>query len=72
MTAGHKHRVITVRRGGIAQRLLQRVVVWRTASEERADRSRFVYSDCPWNGYYRMTLLGFLHPLTGLTLRVEP
>ena len=68
MTAGHKHHVIKVRRNGRVQRVLQGITLWRTKSLATAERSRFVYTDS--RGGYRMSLLGFLHGLTGLVIEV--
>lgn len=67
---------IRVRRGGPAMRVLQGVTVHRTTDKERAERSLFAYAPAGGrytaaNGRYRLSLLGFLHGLIGLTLWVE-
>lgn len=78
MTAGHTHRNVGyLRRDGLALRLL-RVTVWRSRNMEAVDRSRFPYTGAPPDdmepderGYWRLTLLGFLHGLTGLTITTD-
>lgn len=69
MSAGHKHRIVTVRRDGRLHRALTGVTVRRTTDRAHAERSRFVYAETP--GGYRMSLLGFLHGLCGLTIAVK-
>ena len=70
MTAGHKHRTVHVRRNGLAQRVLQGTTLWRTDDLSAAERSRLIYSPDSRGGY-RLSLLGFLHGLTGLTIDVD-
>lgn len=75
MTAGHKHWSLPV--GPRMMRVL-RITVWRSRNLERVDRSRFPYTgrapddvrpdDC---GYWRLTLLGFLHGTTGFCAKVK-
>lgn len=70
MSAGHNHRTITVRRDGIVHRVLHRTTLSRTIRLDRAEASRFVYAPTV-DGHYRLSLLGFLHGLCGLTLDVR-
>lgn len=77
MTEGHKHRTVEVKRGSLVYRLLKKQF-FVTASGDRAEKSRFVYgpAPCPARGCtdmnrYGLSLLGLLHPLTGLTLEVK-
>jgi hypothetical protein len=73
VTAGHRHWVVPV--GPRTLRFLQSVTVWRSKDVSAVDRSRFPYTGVPHpsgldepyeDGYWRLTLLGFLHGLTGL------
>lgn len=65
----HRHRVVRLQRDGRLLRALE-VTVHTTDDRQRAERSRFTYR--PGAGLrYRMTLLGFLHGLTGLTIDVK-
>lgn len=74
MTAGHKHRVVRVKRGSRLHRVLTRPTL-RVATTDRADRSRFVYG--PVAGQHgvpflwRLSPLGVLHAMFGLTLDVR-
>jgi hypothetical protein len=75
VTAGHKHWSLPV--GPRTLRVL-RVTVWRSRNVEKVDRSRFPYAgrtpddvQPDDNGYWRLTLLGFLHGLTGFCARVD-
>jgi hypothetical protein len=69
MTAGHTHRIVKVRRGGLAHRLLTRRTLWVSGNLERVDRSRFVYGPTDDPDRWRLSPLGLLHGLTGLTLQ---
>jgi hypothetical protein len=70
MTDGHKHWAVTVSPRML--RFLQGVTVWRSRDMDAVDRSRFPYTgrtpddiEPDENGYWRLSLLGFLHGLTG-------
>lgn len=74
MTAGHRHWTLPV-----GPRLLRvlRVTVWRCSDLEKVDRSRFPYTgrtpddlEPDDHGYWRLTLLGFLHGTTGFCARI--
>lgn len=74
MTTGHKHWTLPV--GPRMLRVL-RITVWRSRDLEYVERSRFPYTgrtpddiDPDDRGYWRLTLLGFLHGLTGFCARV--
>lgn len=74
MTAGHKHRLLRVRRGGLVQRALCRPL-WHTRSKNRVMASPFVYGPCALSAGSRPTCwttsaLGILHGLFGLTLKL--
>ena len=74
MTTGHKHWAVTVSLR--TMRFLQGVTVWRSRDMAYVDRSRFPYTGrAPDDvrpddrGYWRLSLLGFLHGLTGFCAR---
>lgn len=69
MTAGHRHRYLHVAPDGLVYRFLRGTTIARTRDWQRAERSRFVYGP-DGHGGYRLSLLGFLHGLCGLTLAV--
>ena len=69
MTAGHKHRNLHVKPGGLVQRLLH-IRIARTSDVTRADHSRFVWRALP-DGTCELRLLGVLHALTGLVVVYE-
>ena len=74
MTTGHRHWVVPV--GPRTLRVLQGVTVWRSRDVVAVDQSRFPYTgrtpddlQPDENGYWRLSLLGFLHGLTGVCVR---
>lgn len=67
MSAGHRHRVLRLRRGRL-QRLLQTRLL--TADRARAERSRWVWVGQVAPDTYVLTPLSILHTLTGLCLVV--
>lgn len=77
MTAGHKHRVVTLKEQGILLHLLRTPLV-RTCDPARAERSKWVwgqtYERVAGDGPIRdvavfvLTPLGILHRFTGLTV----
>jgi hypothetical protein len=76
MTAGHKHWTVAV--GPRTRRVLQGVTVWRSRDMAAVDRSRFPYTgrtpddvEPDDRGYWRLSLLGFLHGLTGMCIRLK-
>ncbi len=72
MTTGHRHRTFTVKRDGLAIRVLRGVILWRSANIDHVESSRFVYRGEPdARGRYPLSLLGLLHGLTGLTLEAQ-
>lgn len=77
MTEGHKHRQVTVKRGGLIDGLLRRPVWW-SSNIEKVDRSPYPYGPDPaWEGppmdapRFYLSALSVLHRWTGLTLWVE-
>lgn len=70
MTAGHRHRVVAVRRHSLIHRALTRPTL-AVVGTRRADRSRFVYAATARPDRWRLSPLGLLHPLTGLTLHPQ-
>lgn len=78
MTAGHKHREVHVKRDGLAHRWLTVPSLVVTRNLDWVDRSRLVFGPmrcpggCHESGvYWRLSPLGVLHGLTGLTLVPE-
>lgn len=79
MTAGHKHWVILkVHPDSRVLRVLQSVTVWRSRDVVAVDRSRFPYTgktpdsiEPGAHGYWRLSLLGFIHGLTGAVVEVR-
>lgn len=80
MTAGHKHRHLLVKRNGLVRRVLTATVL-TTTDTEWVDRSRLVFGPVedtrreprpPRPETYRLSLLGLLHGLFGLTLVIKP
>lgn len=78
MSAGHKHRVVKIKKNSPIVHLLQTPLAW-TADKERAESSRWVwglhdYEEIAGDGpirrvpVYVMTPLSILHTLFGLTL----
>lgn len=75
MTDGHKHRTLNVKPNGVVRRILTRPTLHLSDDIERVDRSRFVYGPVEGEpGLYRLSPLGVLHGLFGVTLalRMEP
>lgn len=77
MTDGHRHWTIQV--GPRTMRFFQETTVHRCNDINKVDASRFPYTgrtsdtiEPDENGYWRLSLLGFLHGLTGLTLQRKP
>lgn len=71
MSEGHVHWHVTVRENSPFVRLLRSATVWRTHDAWKAKHSRYVYTPEGERATFRMSLLGWLHGLTGLTLEVE-
>lgn len=77
MTDNHKHRTIKVKRGGLVERLLRKPTLLTSSNFERVDRSRMVWGPVyPELGMHspawRLTPLGLLHGVFGLTLEMKP
>lgn len=70
MTAGHKHRFIQTTSTSWLFRVLVNTIVWRSRDLAKVEASRFVYKPAKRGDHWVMSLLGFLHPLTGLTLEL--
>ena len=71
MTAGHKHRQLSLRRSSWRYRLLTKPVLAVSDDLGRVDRSRFVWK--PYgDGGYCLSPLGFLHPIIGLEVVIQP
>lgn len=71
MTSGHKHRLLKVKRGGRLRRWLTKPTLLVSRNEEWVDRSRLVFGPVEGEeGAWRISPLGLLHGLTGLTLNV--
>lgn len=71
MTAGHQHRLVRVKDGGLVHRAL-RYPLLTTGRAGWVKNSIFVFGpveDAP--GRWNLTLLGILHGLTGLTLTTQ-
>ncbi|WP_418059941.1 hypothetical protein [Pimelobacter simplex] len=68
MTDGHRHHIVRVQHGGFIHRALTRPTL-AVVGVERADRSRFAYGPTSNPERWRLSPLGFLHGLTGLTLK---
>lgn len=74
MTSGHRHRTWTVKQDGVVHRALTVPTIWRTRRVAWARRSRLVFS--PVDTFedpevYRLSPLGLLHGLAGLTLEMR-
>lgn len=68
MTAGHRHRIVRLKRDGLLWRALTRPTLHVTDAR-RAQRSRFVYGKVSTElNTYRLSPLGVLHGLIGLSL----
>jgi hypothetical protein len=63
-------RPLPVTRDRLPYRLLVNTTIYRTRDRARAERSRFAYKPGP-DGWFHLSLLGFLHGAVGLTLWVE-
>lgn len=76
MTTGHKHRFIAAKRGGWIERIL-RTPLYVTTNLDKVERSRFVYVETQLalghehDHCWYLSLLGVLHPLTGLSLVID-
>lgn len=78
MSEGHKHRYVNVKYPFVWKLLSKPTVFYRNDTKKML-QSRFVYSDrySVKQGRYKMffrwkmSLLGFLHGLCGLTLKVD-
>ena len=70
MTAGHRHHNLKIERDSRLYRLLRKQWVFST-DLAYVERSRFVWGPAPEPERYGLSLLGLLHPLTGLTLEVD-
>lgn len=66
-------RIVHVKEGGPVYRVL-RATLTTTTDRRRAQRSRFMWGLESANGepFYRLTPLGVLHAVTGLTLCTSP
>lgn len=72
MTTGHKHRTIKVTRNSLLYRVLSKPTLLHDTDLDRLDASRFVFGPCPkHDDCYRLSPLGLLHGLTGLTLEMR-
>lgn len=76
MSAGHRHRTVKVRRGGRVHRWLTEPTLGY-ACERQAEASRYIWGPVSDSlgvipGLYRLSPLGLLHGLVGLTLWVQP
>lgn len=72
MTAGHRHRTVRVKRDGWLDRALRIPTLWHSTNYDWIDRSRLVFGPCDDVGYcWRLSPLGLLHGLIGLTLEVR-
>lgn len=76
MTEGHKHWDIKV--SPRVYRVLHSITVWRSKNLTAVDESRFPYTgrsadsiEPDDRGYWRLSLLGFLHGLTGFCVRLD-
>lgn len=69
MTRGHRHRTVTVRYKGLLHRVLTMTLF--TVGTEQAEKSRLVYGQTDSPDRWRLSPLGLLHGLTGLTLDVR-
>jgi hypothetical protein len=75
MTTGHQHRIVRLRRRGLRWWLLQRTL-WTTRDRTWAIESPYPVQECrlPYPHdhvpIYRLTVLGFLHRWTGLTVAI--
>jgi hypothetical protein len=69
MTQGHWHRHVSVRKGSRVYQFL-RSPLFTSTNLKRVENSRFVWGDCG-GGLYYLSLLGILHPLTGLTIKTK-
>jgi hypothetical protein len=71
MTQGHKHRMITVKAGGLVERVLRRPL-FHCRHLARVDASPYPYGPCPMSiepvTCWTLSALGILHRWTGLTL----
>lgn len=67
MTAGHRHRVVHVKRDGLVRWLLQRPTL-AVVGTAKADRSRLAWGPTDDPNRWRLSPLGLLHGLTGLTI----
>ena len=70
MTEGHKHRTIRVRNNGLLRKALTRPTLAYTDTAT-AERSRFAWGPTRCPDVWRLSPLGLLHGLTGLTLWVD-
>lgn len=70
---GHSHRAILLRvkSGGWVQRALQGPTLHRTSDREYVDRTRLIYGPTDDPDVWRLSPLGLLHTLVGLTLDVR-
>ena len=68
MTAGHRHRIVRVKRNGLVHRVLTRPTL-AVVGTERAERSRMVFGPTGHPERWRLSPLGALHAFTGLTLK---
>lgn len=70
-TRWHKHWHVKVRYNSRLYRLLK-IVLWRSTDEDYVRRSRLVWGQPDTrDDAYTLTVLGLLHTLTGLTLRLR-
>lgn len=73
MTAGHKHRVLTVRSLWVYRAF--RIPIWKTTDVARVDRSPYPYGAIPVvtddsiEFVYYLSILSVLHRWTGLAVR---
>jgi hypothetical protein len=63
--------LLHVRRDGLVYNALRKPTLAHTSSLPYAERSRLVWSPDSKRGGYRLSLLGLLHGLVGLTLEVD-
>lgn len=66
MSEGHRHRHVRMRRDSLTLLTLRAATLAGTRDRQRAERSRFVWQPLG-GGAWRLSLLGFLHGLVGLT-----
>ncbi len=67
MTTGHKHHIIHIKHNGLLYRILTEPTL-NTTTHEKAGKSRFAYGPTTNPDVWKLSPLGFLHTLTGLTV----